>query len=90
MKINAKTRQLLEYRQLGLTLNQAIILELVKQQPRYVAELREVLDMDNGSLNKALNRMIAEGFLVKEHRPAKSRWQGPPLSALVLPGPRVV
>lgn len=76
-------QRLLDYRDKRLTLLGAIIIEMVREKPMYLVEIREMLDMDPGSANKLINRMEREGWVVKEFEPAPSDNRGAPKSALV-------
>ena len=83
MKLNKELRDLLAYRNQGLTLLEIIILKMLEKRPMYLVEIREVLDSDPGSVNTVINRLQEKGFVVKDKIPVKSGYQGPPLSALV-------
>lgn len=75
--------RLKRYYEDGLSLTGALIVETVRKRPMYLVEIREALDIDAGTLNKHINRLVKKGWLVKEKVRAPSDRQGPPKSALV-------
>lgn len=83
MNISKEARLLLSYREEGFTLFEAAVVELVRPAPLYLVQVRETLDTDPGTLNRAVNRLIRFGVLEKTFEPAASGFRGAPMSALI-------
>lgn len=81
---DAKTiNELLAARKARLTITELVILKLLNRDPLYMAQLRETLDTNAGTLNKTINIMLANKWVKKTRRVAATGYAGSNYSALV-------
>lgn len=83
MKQTKAICELLAARKAKLTITELVILKVLNRKPLYMAQLREILDSNPGTLNKTINVMMKHGWVKKTRRVEATGYIGSNYSALL-------
>lgn len=84
MKLNQLQKQLHNAKRQELSLSGFLLLVTLSRKDLYMREIRDILDMDHGTLNKITNRLIARKLIKKKKVRCPSDNPGAPKTALLM------